>query len=188
MQKSYSSNSLELQMCTIQTTNEMDESELQFLQLSAFFCWTMGVLLSILFTPRLSSLIWGGNEEGPDQVLFVLGPNSLSAGSGGFLFVFTIEGNKFLNQWKVSSDYITTEMVATGSSVKQPRNMESEKGKVEAASSGKKLLGSQQKWTKIQHQLALKMPGMDYTHLLSSLPKKYFVWAKLVDMYKHRWW
>lgn len=55
-----------------------------------------------------------------------------------FFFVFTIGGNKFINQWKVSSDYITTEMVETGSSVKQPRNMESEKGTAEAASNVKK--------------------------------------------------
>lgn len=47
---------------------------------------------------------------------------------------FFLPWRKYIsNQWKVSSDYITTEMDKTGSSVKQPRKMESQKGTVEAA-------------------------------------------------------
>lgn len=59
-----------------------------------------------------------------------------------FVFFFNHGGNKFLNQWKASSDCITTEMDETGSSVKQPRNIESEKGTVEAASNRKKMTAS----------------------------------------------
>lgn len=77
------------------------------------------------------------------------------------------------------SDYITTEMHETGSSVKQPRNMESEKGMVEAASQQeqrekKRLSFEEKKCMKILRKLAPKTSGKDYTLLSSAAKKKYF--------------
>ncbi len=62
-------------------------------------------------------------------------------------------------------------MDETGSSVKQPRNMESEKGKVEAASSRKEITAFSTKMDKNTTNACSEDLGQDYT-LGSLVPKK----------------